>query len=110
MAGGWKVPVASARVSPSRRSPVVASSISFPDRFERPMQATRAAATRSLAAKSARALFVLYAVFMLLGPAPLQDDDEVSDMTQSNVVNQIVDSLVPAMAVLCLLPRRRQLW
>jgi O-antigen ligase len=54
-------------------------------------------------------VFVLYVLFLLVGPTPLQDG-EPGDVTASNYVNQIVDSVLPAVALLCLVPHRTRLF
>jgi O-antigen ligase len=54
-----------------------------------------------------RAVFVLYVLFLLVGPTPLQDN-EPGDATTSNFFNQIVDSVLPAAALLCLVPHRKR--
>ncbi|HEY2384490.1 MAG TPA: O-antigen ligase family protein [Terriglobia bacterium] len=64
---------------------------------------------RPLVSKICRVAFCLYVVFMLAGSAmPFQDDDAVSAMTVSNPINQVVDSVIPLVCLVCLWPKRRQ--
>src|SRR5438093_6291621 len=64
----------------------------------------------SLAEKAARTAFFLYIIFMLIGTAPpFQEDVDITRKSTSNPINQIVDSLIPFVSLLCLWPRRKTL-
>jgi exopolysaccharide production protein ExoQ len=52
-------------------------------------------------------VFCLYVIFMLVGASgPFQDYDS-ADRADSNTINQVVDSVLPLVALICLLPKRR---
>jgi exopolysaccharide production protein ExoQ len=58
--------------------------------------------------KLSKFVFCVYIVFVLVGSAmPFQDPDP-ADRVDSNPINQIVDSVLPLIALVCLLPKRRQ--
>ncbi len=66
---------------------------------------------RSLAEKVSRTSFFLYFLFVLVGTAPFQDTvTDVADVATSNPINQIVDSLIPFISILCLVPQRKKLF
>lgn len=65
--------------------------------------------TASLASKICRVAFCLYVVFMITGSAlPFQEDDTAGTVAVSNPINQVVDSLIPLVCLVCLWPRRKQ--
>jgi O-antigen ligase len=59
--------------------------------------------------KLSKFVFFLYVIFAILGSGtPFQDTDEPGDRADSNLVNQLVDSVLPLVALVCLLPKRRE--
>ena len=66
---------------------------------------------KSLAEKVSRVSFFLYVIFVLVGTKPLFPDKvtNAQDVTTSNPINQVVDTLIPFISLLCLLPRRKSL-
>ena len=64
----------------------------------------------SLAEKVSRTSFFLYVIFMLVGAAvPFQERDPNDLAITSNPINQVVDSVIPLVSLLCLLPKRHRL-
>jgi exopolysaccharide production protein ExoQ len=62
----------------------------------------------SLASKVCRIAFCLYVVFMLVGASmPFQDADPNDEIAASNPINQVVDSVIPLVCLVCLWPKRR---
>lgn len=62
----------------------------------------------SLAAKVTRVAFIFYVVFMLVGAAmPFEDGELADEIASSNPINQVVDSVIPLVCLVCLWPRRR---
>ena len=63
----------------------------------------------SPASKVCRIAFCLYVIFMLVGSSmPFQDADPNDEMTASNPINQVVDSVIPLVCLVCLWPKRRK--
>jgi len=61
----------------------------------------------SPAERVARLSFFLYVIFMVVGTMPLRDGaEDVRDITTSNPINQVVDTVIPFVSLLCLWPRR----
>jgi O-antigen ligase len=61
----------------------------------------------SIAVGVSRAAFCLYVVFMLVGSGMPFKDHDVDSLGGSNLINQIVDSIIPIVCFLCLWPRRK---
>src|ERR1041384_7235176 len=53
-------------------------------------------------------VFCVYIVFVLVGSAMPFQDPESAEQVDSNPINQVVDSVLPLIALVCLLPKRRQ--
>ena len=67
---------------------------------------------KSLAEKVSRVSFFLYVIFVLVGTAPPFQDKvtNAQDVITSNPINQVVDTLIPLVSLLCLWPRRKSLF
>src|SRR5438093_12410892 len=67
----------------------------------------------SLAAKVSRAVFVLYVAFLVVGGSPFHDKitdvEDIGYVSTSTPLTQVVNSVVPLVALLCLLPKRKRL-
>ena len=58
--------------------------------------------------KLSKFVFCVYIVYVLLGSAMPFQDPESADSVDSNPINQVVDSVLPLIALVCLLPKRRE--
>ena len=58
--------------------------------------------------KLSKFVFCVYIVFVLVGSAMPFQDPEPADRVDSNPINQVVDSVLPLIALVCLLPKRRE--
>src|SRR6266511_4011201 len=65
---------------------------------------------KTTAEKVAGVCFFLYVIFVILGTTPFREKvTDVSDIQSSNPINQVVDSVIPFLSLLCLLPKRKTL-
>jgi O-antigen ligase len=63
----------------------------------------------SVGSRICHIVFWVYIIYMLLGASvPFQDHDPKDARITSNPINQVVDSTVPAVCLICLWPKRRR--
>jgi len=58
--------------------------------------------------KLSKFVFCVYIIFVLVGSAIPFQDPEPADAVDSNPINQVVDSVLPLIALVCLLSKRRE--